>query len=285
MFSKTRLTPSPTVMVMASIVSAQLGSALAKALFAQVSPWGMVSLRVGFAGLVLMLLWRPRWRGHRGADYRLLLGFGLSLAAMNGLFYFAIARIPLGVAVALEFSGPLAVALIHSQRRLDLLWVALAAAGILLLAPVEGSSLDPLGVMGALAAGVGWGAYMMFSVQVGRLFQGGDGLALAMAVGAVALLPLGLWTDGGRLVQPPILLLGFGVSMLSSAIPYSLELSALRRMALNTFGVLLSLEPAIASLIGLLVLGETLTLRMGLAIGLVTIAAVGVAQTKSVGQG
>ncbi|MBD0337314.1 MAG: EamA family transporter [Cyanobacteria bacterium Co-bin13] len=265
---------------MASIASTQLGAAIAKGLFAVVSPMGMVSLRVGFAALVLLLLWRPRWRGHAAPDYWLLLVFGLSLAAMNAMFYAAIARIPTGVAVALEFSGPLAVALIHSRQRLDMVWVGFAAAGIALLAPVEGSALDPVGVLLALLAGVGWGAYILFSAKVGRVFQGGDGLALAMGVGAVVLLPLGAAADGLTLLQPRLLLLGFAVSMLSSALPYSLELSALRRMSLNFFGVLLSLEPAIASLISLMVLGEMLTVRMTLAILLVTVAAFGVAQTQ-----
>lgn len=280
LFPKAKLTLPPTALVMGSIASTQLGAAIAKGLFAQIGPMGMVSLRVSFAALVLLLLWRPRWRGHRLSDYRLLALFGLSLAAMNALFYYAISLIPIGVAVALEFSGPLAVALIHSRRRLDMVWVALAAAGIGLLAPTEGSALDPVGVMVALLAGVGWGAYMIFSVRVGRAFPGGDGLALAMGVGALALLPVGIAADGGAMLQPHLLALGFGVSMLSSAIPYSLELSALRVMPLNIFGVLLSLEPAIASVISLVVLGETLSLRMALAVALVTAAAVGVAQTK-----
>ncbi|HEY9737098.1 MAG TPA: EamA family transporter [Trichocoleus sp.] len=278
---KAKPTVPPTLLVMGSIASTQLGAAIAKGLFNQISPIGMVSLRVGFAALVLLLLWRPQWRGHRPSDYRLLILFGLSLAAMNALFYYAISRIPIGVAVALEFSGPLAVALVHSRRRLDMVWVALAAAGIGLLAPTEGSALDPTGVIVALLAGVGWGAYMIFSVRVGRTFPGGDGLALAMGIGALALLPLGIAADGVTLLQPHLLALGFGVSMLSSAIPYSLELSALRIMPLNIFGVLLSLEPAIASLISLVVLGETLSLRMAVAVALVTAAAVGVAQTKS----
>lgn len=275
---KPQTPPSPIAMVMASIASTQLGAAIAKGLFPQVGPIGMVSLRVSFAALVLMVLWRPRWQGHRAADYRLLLGFGISLAAMNGLFYAAIARIPIGIAVAIEFSGPLAVALLHSRRRLDLVWVLLAATGIALLAPVEGSNLDPMGILLALLAAVGWAAYILLSAKTGQVFPGGDGLALAMTVGAAILLPLGLGSGGATLMQPMILVLGFGVAMLSSAIPYSLELSALRSLPLNTFGVLLSLEPAIASLIGFLVLKETLTGRMMLAVFLVTIAAIGVAR-------
>lgn len=271
---------SPVLMLMAAIVSTQLGAAIAKGLFSQVGPVGMVTLRVGFAALVLLLWWRPRWRGYRPADYRLLVLFGLSLAVMNGLFYYAIARIPVGVAVALEFSGPLAVALFHSRQRLDALWVGLAAVGIMLLAPTPGSTLDPIGVLAALLAGVGWGAYIVLSAQVGQRFSGGGGLAMAMAIGALALLPVGLAAEGASLLRPDILALGLGVALLSSALPYSLELSALRYMHINTFGVLLSLEPAIASLISLVVLGERLNLRMVLAILLVTVAAAGVAQPK-----
>lgn len=271
---------SPVLMLMAAIISTQLGAAIAKGLFSQVGPIGMVTLRVGFAALVLLLWWRPRWRGYSLADYRLLLLFGFSLATMNGMFYYAIARIPIGVAVALEFSGPLAVALFHSRQRLDGLWVGLAALGIVLLAPTPGSMLDPVGVLMAFLAGIGWGAYIVLSARVGQTFSGGDGLAMAMGIGALALLPLGIAVEGTSLLQPNILALGLGVALLSSALPYSLELSALRYMHINTFGVLLSLEPAIASLISLVVLGEKLNLRLILAISLVTVAAAGVAQTK-----
>ncbi len=274
--STQRFTLPASTLVLGAMVSTQLGSTIAKGLFGQVGPLGMVSLRVGLAAIVLMAWQRPRLRGHLPQDYRLLVAFGLSLAVMNSFFYASIARIPIGVAVALEFSGPLLVALLHSRRWLDGLWVALAAVGILLLSPLQGASLDNLGVLFALLAGVAWGLYILLSAQVGRVFKGGEGLALSMAIGGLALLPLGLASTGLALFNPLILLLGLGVAILASALPYSLEMAALRQMPVNVFGVLLSLEPAIASLIGFVGLGETLTGQMTVAIGLIMIAAAGV---------
>jgi inner membrane transporter RhtA len=267
-------------LVIAAMASTQLGSTLAKSLFGQVGPLGMVLLRVGLSALVLVAWCRPRWRGHRPADYRLLVTFGLSLAVMNALFYCAIARIPIGVAVALEFSGPLTVALLHSRRWLDGLWVALAAVGIVLLSPLNTPSLDSLGVAMALLAGVAWGGYIVLSARMGQAFRGGEGLALSMAVGALLLLPVGVWAEGRALLSPHVLLLGLGVAMLASTLPYSLEMTALRRMPVNVFGVLMSLEPAIATVISFFWLGETLTLTMIGAIGLVTIAAAGISLSQ-----
>ncbi|WP_052050548.1 EamA family transporter [Leptolyngbya sp. KIOST-1] len=267
--------PAPTL-VIAAIASTQLGSTLAKSLFSEVGPLGMVLLRVGLSALVLLAWCRPRWRGHAWADYRLLVAFGMSLAIMNALFYCAIARIPIGVAVALEFSGPLTVALLHSRRWLDGLWVGLAAVGIVLLSPLNTPALDGLGVVLALLAGVAWGAYILLSARMGQAFRGAEGLALSMAVGALLLLPVGVIAEGRALLSPPILLVGLGVAMLSSTLPYSLEMSALRRLPVNVFGVLLSLEPAIAATISFVWLGETLTLTMVGAIGLVTVAAAGI---------
>lgn len=276
-----QLTPPPMLLVLGAIASTQLGSAIAKSLFAELGPLGMVTLRVGFAAIVLMLLWRPRIRGYSRREYGLLLLFGLSLAAMNSFFYAAIARIPIGVGVALEFTGPLTVALLNSRRRQDFLWVGLAAAGIVLLSPIRGSALDPVGVLLALLAGVCWGSYILLSAQTGKAFKGGDGLALAMTAGAILLLPLGIGAEGAAFWNPQILLMGFGVAMLSSAVPYSFELAALRHIPLNVFGVLMSLEPAIAATISFFVLGEVLTLRMMLAIALVMTAAVGISWRTS----
>jgi inner membrane transporter RhtA len=268
---------------MVAIASTQLGSALAKSMFGQVGPLGMVLLRVGLAAVVLVAVRRPRWQGHTLKDYRVLLGFGLALVIMNSCFYSAIARIPIGVAVALEFTGPLTVALVHSRRPLDGLWVALAAAGIVLLSPFNTASLDSWGVVFALLAGAGWGFYIPLSARTGQIFQGGDGLAMAMTMGGVLLLPLGIAVEGSAIVNAQVLLAGLGVALLSSAIPYSLELAALRHLPLNVFGVLMSLEPAIASMIGFIGLGETLTPTMGIAIGLIVIAAMGVSVTKPPG--
>lgn len=269
------LLPAP-FLVIGSMVSIQIGATLAKSLFGQVGPLGMVTLRVGLAAVVLMAWRRPRLRGHSPADYRLLVVFGLILAIMNSLFYLSIARIPTGVAVAIEFSGPLLVALLHSRRWIDGLWVALAAVGVVLLSPLRTDNLDPWGVAFALLAGVAWGAYIVLSARMGRVFQGGEGLALSMAVGGLVLLPLGLAADGWTMLSLQSLALGLGVAVLASALPYSLEMSALRRLPVHVFGVLLSLEPAIASTVSFVGLGETLTAQMIVAIGLIMIAAAGV---------
>jgi len=249
---------------------------MAKSLFAQINPYAIVFLRVGFAAIVLLLLWRPRWQQVERKHYLALIGFGLVLALMNLSFYLAIERVPIGIAVALEFVGPLGLAVLNSRRWLDGLWVVLAAAGILLLAPVNGVTLDPMGLLLALTAGGFWAAYILLSVRVGKVLPGGAGLAMAMTIGAIILLPLGLWA-GGASLSPHLLLLGFGVALLSSALPYSLELEALRWMPVRVFGVLLSLEPVAAAITGFWVLNETLSLRAMIAILLVTIAAAGAA--------
>ncbi|QQE64553.1 EamA family transporter [Leptolyngbya sp. BL0902] len=269
------LLPAP-FLVIGSMISIQMGATLAKSIFGQVGPLGMVTLRLGLAAIVLMAWQRPKLRGHTPADYRLLISFGLALAVMNSLFYLAIARIPTGVAVAIEFSGPLLVALLHSRRWLDGLWVALAAVGVVLLSPLRTNNLDPWGVAFALLAGVAWGVYIILSARMGRAFRGGEGLALSMAVGGIVLVPLGLAAEGWAMLSPRILLVGLGVALLASALPYSLEMAALRRLPVQVFGVLLSLEPAIASTISFVALGETLTTQMVVAIGLIMVAAAGV---------
>jgi inner membrane transporter RhtA len=268
----------PTGLVLLAVVCFQLGAAIAKGLFDAAGPAGTVLLRVGFAALILLLMWRPRLGGYAIRDYGLAVVFGLTLAGMNLAFYSALDRIPLGVAVTLEFTGPLGVAVLGSRRLLDLLWAGLAATGILLLAPVGvfgGADLDPVGVGLALLAGVLWGSYIILSARTGSVFPGGTGLAIAMCVGAVALMPVGISQAGDALLDPKVLLVGFGVALLSSAIPYSLEMEALRKLATRVFGVLMSLEPAVAALVGFVVLGELLEPRAILAVFLVTIAAVG----------
>jgi inner membrane transporter RhtA len=269
---------SPTALVMFSIVSVQLGASIAKSLFDSLGPGGTVLLRITFAALVLLLLVRPKLRGHDRSGYLVATIFGLALAGMNLSLYLAIDRIPLGVAVTLEFIGPLGVAIAGSRRMLDLLWVVLAAAGILLLAPLGvlgGTDLDPAGVAFALLAGCLWASYILLSARTGSAFPGGTGLVIALCVGTVVLLPVGIAGAGYALLDPRLLLGGFGVAMLSSAIPFSLELEALRKLPARVFGVLMSLEPAVAALAGLVVLGERLELRAVAAILLVTVAAAG----------
>lgn len=274
--------PAP-VLVLGAVASVQFGASLAKGLFDEVGPGGTVLLRVLFAAIVLGALWRPRVRGLRRSELTLVVAFGVSLAGMNLLFYEALDRIPLGVAVTLEFVGPLGVAVAGSRRALDLVWVALAAAGILLLADFGAGGTDIVGVLFALSAGGFWAAYILLAARAGVAFPGGSGLALAMVVATVVLVPVGVVQGGGDLLALHVLAVGAGVAMLSSAIPYSLELEALRRLPAHVFGVLMSLEPGMAALAGLIVLGELLGTREVVAIALVVAASAGAARSARAG--
>ena len=265
------------VLVLGAISSVQFGAALAKTLFDEIGAGGTVFVRVLFAALVLALIWRPRVAGLGRREGLLAVLFGLTLAGMNLAFYSALDRIPLGITVTLEFVGPLGVAVVGSRGALDLLWVGLAAAGILLLSDFGTTDLDGLGVALALFAGCLWAAYILLSARVGRVFPGGSGLALAMVVAAVLLCPVGVADAGADLFVPWILAAGAAVAILSSVIPYSLELEALRRIPPGVFGVLMSLEPAVAALAGFVVLGEELVPRELVAILLVVAASAGAA--------
>ena len=276
----------PTVLVLLGIGSVQLGAAIAKGLFDSLGPGGTVFLRISLATLVLLLLWRPKLGGYGRREYGFAVAFGLVLAGMNLSLYLAINHIPLGVAVTLEFVGPLGVAVLGSRRLLDGLWAALAAVGIVLLAPLNvlgNSDLDPVGVTFALLAGCLWACYILLSARVGSVFPGGAGLAISLAVGTVVLLPVGMADAGYALLDPWFLLAGLGVALLSSVVPYSLEMQALRRLPTRVFGVLMSLEPAVATLIGFAVLNEVLDLRDVVAVVLVTAAAAGASLFASQG--
>jgi len=272
----------PVVLVLGAISSVQFGAAFAKTLFDEVGVGGTVFLRVLFAAIVLAVIWRPRLAEHGRGDLLLAVAFGFTLGAMNLAFYSALDRIPLGIAVTFEFVGPLGVAVAGSRRPLDLLWVALAAAGILLLSEFGSTDLDGLGVALALLAGGLWAAYILLSARVGRAFPGGGGLALAMVVASAMLLPVGVGDAGADLLVPWILGAGAAVALLSSAIPYSLEMEALRRMPAGVFGVLMSLEPAAGALAGLVVLSEGLAPREVVAILLVIAASAGAASQAKV---
>ena len=265
------------VLVLGAISSVQFGAALAKTLFDEIGAGGTVFVRVLFAALVLALIWRPRVAGVGRREGLLAVLFGLTLAGMNLAFYSALDRIPLGITVTLEFVGPLGVAVVGSRGALDLLWVGLAADGILLLSDFGTTDLDGLGVALALFAGCLWAAYILLSARVGQVFPGGSGLALAMVVAAVLLCPVGVADAGADLFVPWILAAGAAVAILSSVIPYSLELEALRRIPPGVFGVLMSLEPAVAALAGFVVLGEELVPRELVAILLVVAASAGAA--------
>jgi inner membrane transporter RhtA len=262
-------------LVMGAVASVQIGAAIATTLFDKLGPAGTVLLRTGFAAVVLVVLWRPSLRGRSRVALRDAVLFGLALAGMNLSFYAALDRIPLGIAVTLEFTGPFLVAVAASRRASDLLWVALAAGGIVLLAPGIHGSLDVTGTLLALLAGAFWAAYIVLAARIGRAFSGGQGLSIAMVVATVVLLPSGIVAGGSALGDPGLLAAGFAVAMLSSAIPYSLELEALRRLPKGTFGVLMSLEPGVAALVGLIALGQDLSANEVVAIGLVVAASAG----------
>jgi inner membrane transporter RhtA len=261
-------------LVVGAIASVQFGSALAATLFKQLGPADTVFLRLASAAMILLLIRRPSLRGHTPRDLLLASAFGVVLAAMNMSFYEALDRIPLGIAVTIEFVGPLTVAVVGSRRRIDRLWIVLALAGILALTRGTVGGLDLLGVALALLAGCLWGTYILLNARLGQAFEGSTGLTLAIGVAALAAFPVGI-AGGGRLLDPASLALGSAVGVLSSVIPYSFELEALRRIAPASFGVLMSLEPAVAALAGFLVLGQDLSARALLGIALVVVASVG----------
>jgi inner membrane transporter RhtA len=264
--------PAPGLVIV-GIGSVQVGAAFATKLFDDLGPAGTVLLRVLFAALVLLAIWRPSPRAHSASELRLAALFGLALALMNLTFYEALDRIHLGIAVTLEFVGPLGVALAGSRTRLDVVWAGLAACGVVLLGGV--GTPDLTGVIFALVAGGFWAAYILLNARVGQTFAGGGGLALAMAIGVIPLIPIGIIDAGSNLLHPGLLAVGFGVAMLSSVVPYSLELEALRRIRPHVFGVLMSLEPAVAALAGFVVIGQNLSTVDVVAIALVVAASGG----------
>ncbi|MER6582412.1 EamA family transporter [Nonomuraea sp. NPDC001023] len=267
----------PSSLVLLSIVSVQLGAAFAKNLFAVLPPSAVVFLRIAAGGLIMAAVARPKLRGLGWRDWAVGAGFGLTLALMNLSYYEALSRLPMGVAVAIEFLGPLGVAVAASRRRLDLAWIGLAGLGVALLAPwgQQASAAWWLGIGFALVAGACWAAYILLSAAAGRRFPGTTGLSFAMIVSTLVIAPVGVTTGGADLLQPSLLLIGLGVGLLSSVIPYSLELHALRRMPKHVFGILMSLEPAVAALAGVLVLGEVLHVQQWAAIVCVVAASLG----------
>lgn len=273
----------PVALVIAAGVSVQFGAALAVMVMPRAGAAGVVTLRLAAAALVLLLVCRPRVRGYARADWGTVVAFGIAMAGMNGLFYQAIDRIPLGPAVTLEVLGPLALSVLVSRRLVNLLWAVLALAGVGLLAGHgEGGfgGLDPLGAALAVGAGAMWAAYIVFSARTGRRFPQADGLALAMAVAAVLSLPLGVYEAGPALLVPSTLGLGVGVAVLSSVLPYTLELLALRRLPAPTFAILMSLEPAIAATAGFLILHQALSALDAAAIALVIAASMGAVRSQ-----
>jgi inner membrane transporter RhtA len=265
--------PAP-LYALGAIASVQIGATVARRLFPYLGPTATVFVRVGFGALILLMIARPGLRRLSIAQWREVVPFGLIIAGMNLCFYQSIARIPLGIAVTIEFLGPLAVAIAGSRKALDFVWAMMAAAGVATLS-LTGGSVTPLGVVFALGAAVGWASYIVLGQRVGRLVAGPDGLALALTVGGLALAPFGIAAAGARLLDLRNLGLGLVVAILSSAIPFSLEFAALRRLSRQLFGILMSLEPAMGAAAGFLFLSQRLTIRDLVAIALVTVASAG----------
>jgi inner membrane transporter RhtA len=271
----------PPALVLAGIVSVQVGASLAKQLFPIAGAVGVVTLRLGFAAVILLAAWRPSLRMTKQA-WLVVAMFGTVLGVMNVAFYEAINRIPLGVAVTIEFLGPLALALAGSRRWLDGLWALLAAAGVVLLTD-GGGPVSWTGVLFALGAAGCWACYILLSAKLGAQTSGGGGLAIAMAIGGLLVAPFGVASAGVDLLRPEVLAAGFGVALLSSVVPYSVELEALRSIPPRVFGVLMSLEPAVAALCGLVVLSQSLHPVQWIAVCLVVGASVGATRSDRPG--
>ncbi|HET8604543.1 MAG TPA: EamA family transporter [Marmoricola sp.] len=266
-------------LVLGGIVSVQFGAAIAKGLFDEVHPTALVWLRLATSAVVLLLLARPRLTGRSRRDWSTVVGFGLSLGVMNWAIYQSFSRIPLGIAVTLEFIGPLTVAVAGSRRARDLVWVLLAGAGVVLLG-AEPGRLTMAGVLFALVAGAAWGAYILLSAGTGRRWPGLEGLAVASVIATLLLAPAAVARSDGDFADPRILGLGAAIGMLSSVIPYSFEITALRRIRPAVFGILMSLEPAVAALAAMLVLQEFLTVTQWVAVGCVVAASVGATRSS-----
>jgi inner membrane transporter RhtA len=271
----------PIGLVIVGLICQDIGASYAVLLFPAIGALGMVALRLSFSALILLALGRPTLRGYSARDWLTVILFGVAIAAMNGVFYEALDRIPLGAAVTIEVLGPLVLSVIASRRASSWLWAILACAGVALLGGASFDSLDPIGVLFAIGAAVMWAAYIVLSARTGARFPRMDGLAIAMFVGAVLALPFGIVTAGPALFRMNNLLLGLAVAVLSSTIPYALELRALRRVPAAAFSVLMSLSPAIATLAGFLVLGQRLTVVALVAVGLVIAASIGAVLSRS----
>ncbi|MEV7710517.1 EamA family transporter [Streptomyces sp. NPDC088190] len=272
---------APVALVVAGGLSVQFGSAVAVLLMPRAGALGVVTLRLAVAALVLLVVCRPRVRGHSRADWGTVLAFGLAMGGMNTLFYQAADRIPLGAAVTLEVLGPLALSVFASRRLINVVWAGLALGGVVLLSGGGLDRLDPAGAAYALGAGAMWATYIVFSARTGRRFPQADGLALAMVVAALLSLPLGIMESGSKLLVPSTVGLGAAVALLSSVLPYTLELMALRRLPAPTFAILMSLEPAIAATAGFLILDQALTTTDALAIALVIGASMGAVRSQT----
>ena len=279
-----RSTGPGAAMVLSACLSIQVGAAAAAQLFDDLGSWGASALRLLLAAGLMLVVARPRMRSWDRLQWRSVIALGLALAGMNGFIYAAIQRIPLGTAVAIEFLGPLVLAVCLSRRTRDLLWVGLAFAGMGLLgveSATTAASLDPLGVLFGLLAGAFWALYILASAETGKQVPGLGGLSAAMVIAAVVVVPIGASGAVRVLEEPRLLLFALAAALLSSVLPYSLEIAALRRLPSSVFSVLLSLEPAIAAVVGWVLLGQSAGAMSLAAVALVVLACLGI----TVGQG
>jgi inner membrane transporter RhtA len=273
-----RVRAGAAALVLAELIGQDCGAAIAVLLYPSVGVFGAIALRVGFSAVVLLLVARPAIP-RRLADWGVIAGFGLAIAVMNTSFYLATERIPLGTTVTIEVLGPLVLSVVIGRRAIAWLWAGIGVAGVLLLWGGDLSRLDPIGVGFAVLAALCWAGYILASTEAGRRFPRVDGLAWAMAVAGVLTLPAGIVTSGPRMIEPIHLALGLAVAVLSSAIPYGVEVFALRRLGPSPFGVLMSMSPAIAAGVGFVILRQPITVFGGIAIVLVAGASAGAVLT------
>ncbi|WP_035643561.1 DMT family transporter [Flavobacterium sp. ASV13] len=265
----------PVQAVLLAIISVQCGAAIAKTLFPTLGAAGTASIRIGVSAIILLLVYRPNLKAITKTQWKVVIPYGLSLGAMNLIFYFAIERIPIGLAVTLEFIGPLLLAIIGSKRLIDYLWVLLAGIGILLIAPWTNERLDTLGVLFALIAGALWAAYIVFGGKISKIMNEGTAVSTGMLLAAILVLPFGIFENGLVNLTPRLFGMGVALALLSSAIPFTLEMKALGKLPPRTFSILMSLEPAAASICAFIFLEENLSFYEILAVVCVVVASAG----------
>jgi inner membrane transporter RhtA len=280
MNNKNRLEIPAVPAVLLSIVSVQGGAAIAKGIFPVLGAVATSSLRIVLSAIILVIFNRPNVRNLTRAQWKAVALYGLTLGAMNIIFYMAIARIPLGLGVALEFIGPLVIALTGSKRAIDFLWVVLAAAGIILIEPWSNNGIDVVGVLLALLAGAFWAAYILIGGRISQIMDGSKAVTIGMIFASALVLPIAMAEGLLTRLRPGMLVSGLWLALLSSAIPFSLEMKALKKIPAKTFSILMSLEPAVAALCGLVFLHEYLTLYEWLAVALIIVASAGATFTR-----
>lgn len=274
---KINLPPVPAVLL--SIISVQCGAAIAKGLFPEIGAAATASLRIGLSAIILLAAFRPNLTKLNAKQWKYVILYGLSLGAMNMVFYMAIERIPIGLGVTLEFVGPLLLAIFSSKKAIDFIWIVLAAIGIALIAPWASNGLNLIGVLLALLAGGFWAAYIILGGRISKIMKGGEAVAVGMLFATLLILPFGIFSGGLNQLSPKLLGLGASLALLSSAIPFTLEINALKQLPARTFSILMSLEPAMAALAAFVFLQEYLSLTECIAVACVVIASAGSAIT------